>query len=427
MASYSINLFHSRPRKDGKKQVIANISAHGTVLIHTKIYVCDDEWDAENRRTVGINARVYNRALDILKNRIQYVFNVLFSQGKLKTATAKEIKQLVEGEAHLVEADFNIHTSQVSTPASAHSQKMHTNFFDFAEQVLKRISKNKTREVYTATKQKIRQFCESQDYANDANELAFGDIDVAFVKNFESHMEKNKLSVNTRSLHLRNLRKIYNDAIKESKASAEAYPFRNHQIKTEKTKHRNLEIEELLLLRDYACTTSQKQYVDMFFLGFYLIGINMVDLCNLTEITKTGRIEYRRSKTSSLLSIKVEPEAKKIIEKYRGQKYLVNIAERYEDYSNYLRRLNKNLKEIGSNKAEKKKGLFPDLSWYYARHTWATIAAELDIPDDIIEMALGHERDSKKSVIIYIKRNQKKVDDANRKVIDYVNNYKTKT
>jgi hypothetical protein len=96
-----------------------------------------------------------------------------------------------------------------------------------------------------------------------------------------------------------------------------------------------------------------------------------------------------------------------------------------------LGRLNSNLKEIGTlekvekngakQRKEKEDAPFSYISWYYARHTWATIAAELDISDDIIALALGH---GKKTVTdIYIKRNLKKVDDANRKVIDYVNNY----
>jgi integrase len=64
--------------------------------------------------------------------------------------------------------------------------------------------------------------------------------------------------------------------------------------------------------------------------------------------------------------------------------------------------------------------LFPNLTTYWARHTWATIAADLDIPDAVIDAALGHRSPYRMSEI-YIKRNAKKVDAAIRKVIDYVN------
>jgi integrase len=60
------------------------------------------------------------------------------------------------------------------------------------------------------------------------------------------------------------------------------------------------------------------------------------------------------------------------------------------------------------------------LTSYVFRHTWATIAARLDLPKETISKALGHGR---KSVTdIYIDFDQSKVDEANRKVIDYVFN-----
>ena len=55
---------------------------------------------------------------------------------------------------------------------------------------------------------------------------------------------------------------------------------------------------------------------------------------------------------------------------------------------------------------------------YWARHTWATVAAELDVPDAVIDMALGHKLSGMSAV--YIKRNNNKVVEANRKVIDFV-------
>lgn len=56
---------------------------------------------------------------------------------------------------------------------------------------------------------------------------------------------------------------------------------------------------------------------------------------------------------------------------------------------------------------------------YWARHTWATIAADLDIPDAVISMALGHAGENRVTNI-YIKRNMAKIDAANRKVLDWV-------
>ena len=68
------------------------------------------------------------------------------------------------------------------------------------------------------------------------------------------------------------------------------------------------------------------------------------------------------------------------------------------------------------NAVLKEKGL----TWYYARYSWANYAVDLDIPKDIISEALGHKHGSTVTGI-YIKYSLDKVDKANRRVIDYLN------
>ena len=65
-------------------------------------------------------------------------------------------------------------------------------------------------------------------------------------------------------------------------------------------------------------------------------------------------------------------------------------------------------------------GMFTKLSSSWARHTWATLCAELDVPDPTITLGMGHKTAGHKTTAIYIKRDMKKVDEANRLVIDYV-------
>jgi integrase len=149
----------------------------------------------------------------------------------------------------------------------------------------------------------------------------------------------------------------------------------------------------------------------------------VIDLYNLKEVV-ADRVEYYRAKTHRFYSIKVEPEAMEIIDRYRGTENLLCIRDTYKDYRNYTKHINDALKKIG---AVERKGLggkkiitplFPKLSTYWARHTWATIAASLDIPKETIAHALGHG--STTVTDIYIDFDMKKVDDANRKVINYV-------
>lgn len=58
------------------------------------------------------------------------------------------------------------------------------------------------------------------------------------------------------------------------------------------------------------------------------------------------------------------------------------------------------------------------LTTYWARHSWATIAASLDIPKETIAAALGHS--SHTVTDIYIEFDYRKVDEANRRVLNWV-------
>ena len=98
----------------------------------------------------------------------------------------------------------------------------------------------------------------------------------------------------------------------------------------------------------------------------------------------------------------------------------------YKDHKNFIHRMNIGLRQIGTLERKGRGGkkfrtpLFPDISTYWARHTWATIAAGLDIPKETIAHALGHAWATNTTTDIYIRFDERKVDEANRKVIDAI-------
>ena len=275
-----------------------------------------------------------------------------------------------------------------------------------------------TRGVYNQTKRKIEIFMEEYKIQY----LSLDDINREWLLEFDQWLSKTQ-KPNSRSIHLRNIRAVFNYAIDEELTTN--YPFRKFKIRQEPTKKRSLTVEKLRELFNYEGEEFQKKYIDIFKLMFFLVGINMVDLTQLKEITPEGRIEYIRAKTYRPYSIKVEPEAMEIINKYKGKNNLLDICDYYNDYRDYAHRMSIALQRLGPYTRKGRGGkkdveeLFPGLSPYWARHTWATIAADLDIPDAIISQALGHAS-GHSTTEIYIRRNPKKVDEANRKVIDYV-------
>lgn len=221
---------------------------------------------------------------------------------------------------------------------------------------------------------------------------------------------------------MRNLRAVFNFAINEEITAN--YPFRKFKIKTVRTAKRSLEVKELRELFTMEVEEWQRQYRDFFMLSFLLIGTNAKDILDLpANAIVRGRIEFNRAKTKKLYSIRVEPEARAIIERYRGKAHLISALDTRTGHKQYVRQCNHALKLIGtqSRKGGKSVGepLFPNITTYYARHSWATIAAELDIPKETIAAALGHDMGNS-TTAIYINFNQRKVDEANRRVIDFV-------
>lgn len=296
-----------------------------------------------------------------------------------------------------------------------------TTFMSFLNGVINSIENKGTKRVYTETFKRIEEFTNGKGFL-------FDQVTPLWLEKFEKHLGG---SINYRSIHLRNIRTIYNKAIVNGLAKYENYPFRKYKIKKEQTAKRSLTIEQLADIKDMPLLQYQEKYRDIFMLSFYLIGINLTDLLHLkpSDISN-GRLVYKRAKTGKIYSIKLENEAMELIDRYRGKKYLLNFRDN-ASYSSLSSRINKNLKQLGEttfiNKKGKKeiKARYPKLSTYWARHTWATLAAQLDIPKETIAAALGHEMGNS-TTAIYINFDQKKVDVANRQVIDFLCSKKEK-
>jgi len=162
---------------------------------------------------------------------------------------------------------------------------------------------------------------------------------------------------------------------------------------------------------------------DVFALSFYLVGINTVDLFNIDSY-KDGRLTYNRSKTKerrqdeALISLKVEPEVIPIINKYldKTQKRVFCFYQMYSTSQIFNANINTGLKQLANAC-----GITDALSTYFARHSWATIARnDCRISKDDVHLALNHVDGNMKVTDIYITKDWSLIDEANRKVIDYV-------
>ena len=361
-----------------------------------------EEWDNVRERVINHpDKQVLNAYINEVKQKVDSIIINLTRDGKLRGMTAKEIKDIAVAELNPEEKNNVDETLFI------------VRFLKFIEP-----KKESTKETYMHTLNRVRAF------VGDAVEtLHFEDITKDWLTSFNTFMAKTSPSPNARNLHFRNLRAVFNDAIENDITTF--YPFRKFKFKNVETAKRSLSVEELRRLIYFPCEEHAKKYVDMFKLMFFLMGINMIDLAKLEGI-KSGRLDFNRSKTGHLYSMKVEPEAMALFEQYKGEKHLLFILDRWANDEFFRRKMNKELQKIGPMKKAPGRGgkkiyepMFPELTSYWARHTWATIAASIDVPNEVIAEALGHEYGNR-ITNIYIRFDIKKVDTANRRVLDWV-------
>ncbi len=349
--------------------------------------------------------QLLNLYISGVKQQVDRTIFILADNGGLQSMTAIDIKTEIERK-------LNPEKVEEREQKERRAKLFAARFKRFAES-----KKASTCGVYMQTYRRMRDFIGE----TALNKLSFEDITREWLGKFEAFLAKTAPSKNARNIHLRNIRAVFNEAIDDELTTA--YPFRRYDVRPVATRKRNLKVEDLRTLFEYPCEEYAVKYLDMFKLMFMLIGINAIDLYNLKRI-EDGRVSFNRSKTNRLYSIKVEPEALKIIKKYKGKKWLLSLQEHYKNHQDFLKKMNNALKQIGPMKRVGRGGkkvrepLFPEISSYWARHSWATIAASLDIPRDTIAHALGHGNNTVTD--IYIDFDERKVDEANRKVLDWV-------
>ena len=354
------------------------------------------------------NAYIKKRVADVEVAMLE-----LATQGKLRNITAGQLKKLLMAKM---------------SPMEEESVK-----YLYIDAMAKKIlgKKPRTIEIYENTKKRVEQYCESRNM--HINSLSLLDITKEWLTMFEMWAIENGDQINTISIDMRNIRAIYNEVKEGVPELMMAYPFgkKGYKIKSEKTPYRTLTLEQLAMLYNCKCDETDRLYVDVFFLFYYLIGVNIGDLCLATkEQYHDGRFFYHRNKTTKLYSIRVLPEAKELIERYQDENDIhlihVHTCARYE---NFTSRINKHLKKIckriekemiqewENNGRDGDKPSYPLISTYWARYTWSNVAHRIKISKDVISMALGHSFGNR-TTDIYIDYDLEQVDEANKLVIE---------
>ena len=377
-------------------------------MITTGICVRKDQWN--NSKVVNHpDARVMNIMLDNMMAKVNSFLYEGHLQGLFLGKDLLQVKSLVK-------AAIDPEYAERLSLEEERKREEKNSFLHYFDSRVPSIVNDGTRKLYRDTQNKIVSFCVAND--QDPNRLEFSDITAMWLDNFKSFCLRTECN-NTANRHLRDIRKIFNDALDEEITEARN-PFRKYRMKTEPTRDKSFSAEELRMLFRTECPSKEKrEAIDMFMLMFCLIGINCVDLAYAGKPIR-GRLEYVRRKTGKFYSIRLEPEAKEIIQKYAGEELLLNILDNSKSYKTYFRNHADALKEVGKTMNPKESKRFSGICYGSARTSWATIAQEdLGIREDEIAAALGHSRVGVTST--YLRTEWRHIiDDINRRVLDWV-------
>lgn len=370
-------------------------------------------FDVLSSKPKAANARLA-LTLKNIENKVREVQMDIINNGINQNIDVKEIRVMIRERVNI--------NGKTDKPKDEESPDSFVSFYK--RQIISKRAEG-TRRMYQVTLTRIGEFCNDPEnpFRKDINKLNLADITQSWIIAFDEWSQRKGAQVNTRRVRLNHLHAVINEALDDDLIHKD--PFRKFKIQRAPTRKRSMSVEELRRLFNYPVEKFQQFHLDMFKLIFMLIGINAKDLYNLKEISDDGRIVYRRAKTGKYYSIKVEPEAMEIIERWRGKRNLLCIADKNSNDKNFSLLLNRTLSKIGDRKrlpGSRKKEIipaFPGITAYWARHTWATIARKLKIPKDDIALALGHST-GHIMTDIYIDEDMKAIDEANRKVISFV-------
>jgi len=288
-----------------------------------------------------------------------------------------------------------------------------TTVFQYCQEIIDRLLKTNRIGGATVKKDLLRTL---KKFRNN-KDLTFSDINYAFLMKYEEDFLSRGVSENSISVYMRELRSLFNMAIKEGYCKEGDYPFKDYKISklNNETQKRAISKEEMIKITNYKTEINSSLFhsKNYFLFSFYNQGINFRDLAQLKwSNILNDRIMYKRAKTGKLFSIKIQPKTQDILDFYQtgndnADSYIFPILNTtvHKTPQSVIDRIkkvnkivNKDLKEIAKEVGIK---ATHSITHYVARHSWASVQKQNGAANSIIGEGLGHPNE--KTTLIYLK------------------------
>lgn len=272
-----------------------------------------------------------------------------------------------------------------------------------------------TARTYANAYRRFREFRRDKD-------LGFESLTPDLMEHYEAWLIGRDMKQNTIRFYLRTLHTLLYKAVTEG-LTTDRKLFGQVKLSYVRTAKRAISERELKAIEHMPLAQGSVQAFarDIFMFSFYMRGMPFVDIAFLKKTDlKRGVLGYCRKKTNQYLEIEWEPEQQAIVDRYAhltmDSPYMFPIisskdGNEYRQYRRMQERINRGLKRIGH-----KIGLKIPFTTYVARHTWASIARNMDFSIAIISEGMGHH--SYKTTQVYLDSiDTSRINDANRKII----------
>ena len=410
MASIILRL-DERTTKNGMQQVRLRISHRGTNAWHpTGVVVEPQYFNGTNLydpigKKATMAAFKREQLAGIVRQYEEGMFDLLRTddgKAQLEQMSAKDIRAYIYGSRAR-------NTTAVQLVQRKKKTQQAADFVAFFDEYGQSRDKVRTRENYAYV---WRILC-AYLTASRMDTLTFSDLNYERLIDMKTWIRNEGKGEATRFKMESYVRAAYKEGLRRRMCSRDMDPFLDYKI--EPVPEHDIETitrEQVRKLMDADCDghPGMQRAKDVLLGSFYLCGINFQDMYGLPIGDEAVYIRQKvERRTQKHIRVRVEPELGEIVSRYAGDGRMFNFK---AGCRSLHYRLDDNFKELS-------KALGFKVNLAIIRRTWATLAAEIECPDSVINHSMGHIVHTV-NARFYEKYDWSRTAKWNRKVIDYV-------
>ena len=430
MAKLSLSL-DQRSEQNGMQSVRMRITQKGTsAWVHTGVKV-EPQYFQSGSLYDPIHRKAYmavekrEQLTRIVRQVEEYLADV--EPSALERMTANEIREaalgISVGRSECKHGDLaEVYGSGNSAAATRRGVKKDAiggvDFLQVFDEYAASRTVDKTRKSYEYAWNVLREYCKARSLMR----LPITTIDYARLTDYARWLKASGRCPSTCYMMENYVRAVYKDAQKRRLVGRELDPYYDYSIKKVPAKDidcLNASDMHKLMAIDLSSCPGLDRARNIAVASFCLCGVNLLDMYLMGHAVD-GNAEFVRHKVerSSQMKIKIriEPELQAILKQIGGSERLFCFAEKHPTFETFQRRQTLLLHKVGEK-------IGVDVTMAKIRRTWATIAGELECPEHIINLAMGHIM-STVNARFYKKPEWGIVAKWNRRIIDHIQNQK---